>query len=509
LRAAIVVLAALLVSVIRTGSLSSASTFIRIQGPRLALTHVDVLDGTGAPVKVDQTVVIDNGRIASVRPASEATAPSDGQVLDLSGHTVFPGLVGMHDHLFYASERGRRYVSVPQAFARLYLAAGVTSIRTAGTIDLEQDIAIKQNIDAGREAGPKIHLSSPYVTTPPDNASLERAIEAMANAGVTTVKAYTDLGRAQLEAAIGAAHRRGLKVTGHLCAVGFREAAAMGIDNLEHGIIVDSEFHPGRLADVCPDWGQTVSQLATMNVDSFPIRETMRRLVLHGVAVTSTLAVFETLTARTAFFDRRIEPLLHSSARIDYVSEIERRESKPAAYEAWNRAFRLEMSFERRFVEAGGLLMAGADPTGWGGVIAGLADQRNVELLVEAGFSPEQAIQIASANGAIFLGESDRIGTVERGKQADLVVVRGHPALRIADIRNVAIVFKDGVGYDPAALTLSVQGGTPTSREPSLIDYRSWPPWIAVAIGPVIVLLFAAGRFAVALWRRPRQSRRV
>jgi imidazolonepropionase-like amidohydrolase len=112
-------------------------------------------------------------------------------------------------------------------------------------------------------------------------------------------------------------------------------------------------------------------------------------------------------------------------------------------------------------VQAGGLLMMGADPTGNGGAMAGFADQRNIELLVEGGFTPVDAIRIATENGAKFLGELDRIGTVAEGKQADLVVIDGNPAARIADIRKIAIVFRDGAGYDPAKLLESVRGAVP------------------------------------------------
>lgn len=116
------------------------------------------------------------------------------------------------------------------------------------------------------------------------------------------------------------------------------------------------------------------------------------------------------------------------------------------------------MQFERSFVKAGGLLIAGADPTGNGGNLAGFGDQREVELLVEAGFSPLEAIHIATANGAKYLGESDRIGSLAPGKQADLVVIKGDPSTRIADIENVEVVFKAGIGYDSAKLIESVRG---------------------------------------------------
>ena len=115
-------------------------------------------------------------------------------------------------------------------------------------------------------------------------------------------------------------------------------------------------------------------------------------------------------------------------------------------------AFQKEMEFERAFAKAGGLLLAGLDPTGMGGIVAGFGDQREVELLVEAGFTPLEAIHIATANGAQFLGELDRIGTIAPGKQADLVVIKGNPSKQIEDIENVETVFKDGIGYDSAKL---------------------------------------------------------
>jgi hypothetical protein len=120
--------------------------------------------------------------------------------------------------------------------------------------------------------------------------------------------------------------------------------------------------------------------------------------------------------------------------------------------------FPKEMEFERAFVKAGGHLMAGLDPTGIGGIIAGFGDQRELELLVETGFTPLEAIKIATLNGAQFLGEADHIGSLATGKQADIVLVKGDPSTKIADIENVEIVFKDGVGFDSNKLIESVKG---------------------------------------------------
>ena len=475
----------------------NGSDFIRVRADRIAVTHVTVVDGTGSPAKADQTVLIERDRIAAIGPTATLAAPAGSEVLDGRGSTVIPGLVGMHDHLFYATDAGLRQVSLARSFARLYLAAGVTTIRTAGTIDLEKDIEIKRQIDAGVEVGPKIHLSSPYIGAARDLQTLIQRVETAADAGVTSLKVYMNIRRHELGAAIAWAHSRGLKITGHLCAVGFRDAAALGIDNLEHGLIVDTEFYSRKVSDRCPDSTATVRELAAMSIDDPAIQETIGQLVNRRVAVTSTLAVFETVTGRAGSVDARMAPLLSPRARLGY--EIGAwLTSVPGFSEVWERALGLEMAFERRFVAAGGLLMAGADPTGGGGVLAGLADHRNVELLVESGFSPERAIQIATANGATFLDESARIGTLAPGKQADMVLIRGNLVSDIRNIRNVEIVFKDGVGLDAARLMQAEHGH---------IGASSWKILVALGMGPILVLLLVARRRAVR--RRPPKPRPV
>jgi hypothetical protein len=146
-------------------------------------------------------------------------------------------------------------------------------------------------------------------------------------------------------------------------------------------------------------------------------------------------------------------------ARMEYLAVRARiAENAEAEHGFGNKMFEKEMQFERAFVKAGGLLLAGEDPTGNGGSLPGFGDQRELELLVEAGFTPVEAIHIYSANGASWLGESDRIGTLAPGKQADLVVIRGDPAARISDIEKVTTVFKAGIGYDSAKVIESVRG---------------------------------------------------
>ncbi len=433
--------------------------FISTDAPTIVLRHVRVVDGTGAPPREDQTLVIANGKISST------PAPAGAHLLELPGHTVIPGIVGMHEHLFYPSGGGIPiYNEQAFSFPRLYLASGVTTARTAGSLEPYTDLNVKRMIDAGRMPGPKFRITGPYLEGPgaftaqmhelADAADAARTVEYWTAEGVTSFKAYMNITRAQLKAALDAAHKRGIKVTGHLCSIGFGEAAALGIDNLEHGLLVDTEFHPGKQPDVCPPQAATRAEFARLDIASAPVRDMIADLVKHNVAITSTLAVFEALDAKRAPLDRHF-----FDALIPDAAEAYRRAQLTA--DSFLPLLRKELEFERAFVKAGGLLISGADPTGNGGALAGFADLRNIELLVEGGFTPVEAIRIATANGAKFFGEQDRIGTIAPGKQADLVVIEGNPAARIADIRKVKLVFKDGVAYDPAKLLESVKGSVP------------------------------------------------
>jgi len=471
---------------------SGVDRFVRTRSPIIAMTHVRVIDGTGRPGKDDQTLIIQDGRISGLSDGSDARIPVGADILYLPGRTVIPGLVGMHEHLFYQIESpssGTAMIPAQAAFAKLYLANGVTTIRTAGTVDFAGDLRIKRLIDHGSEPGPKIHVTGPYLNAragAQDPEGITREVAAQAEQGATSMKAYTTLRSSELRAAITAAHERGLRITGHLCAVGYREAASLGIDNLEHGLVMDTEFYSGKQPDVCPNQGAVLGELLGMDVTDAAIQETIRELVRHGVRVTSTLAVLESYTARDSISDPRLPILLASRIRSAFNAAHDAWSKRDSAEpRAWARILRIEMQFERRFVAAGGHLMAGADPTGWGGTMAGFADVRGLELLVEAGLTPEQAIKVSTANGADFLRESETIGSIESGKQADLIVIRGNPSANISDVQNVELVFKDGVGYDPAAL-IGATAGTVGQYDPGRL--LRWPPFTMI-LGAVLLLL--------------------
>jgi len=447
--------------------------FVKVDAPAVALTHVRVIDGTGAAAREDQTVVISKGKIESVSNAASANVPKDAKVLDLHGYSVIPGLVGMHDHMFYPMGNGI-FSEMAFSFPRLYLAGGVTTIRTTGSIEPYTDLELKKQIDKGETPGPKIQVTGPYLEgagswalqmhqlSGPDDAT--KTVNFWLDQGVDNFKAYMFITPAELSAAVNAAHQRGAKVTGHLCSIGFREAASIGIDDLEHGLLVDTEFFPWKKPGECPE-KLDYAFISKLDVESGPLHDMILDLVQHHVAVTSTLPVFEMGVPGRPTIQQRILNALSPDARSSVLNNKVRasdasviRQRYQADSSPWPAAFKKEMEFEHAFAQAGGLLLAGLDPTGMGGVIAGFGDQREVELLVEAGFTPVEAIHIATANGAQFLGELDRVGTIAPGKQADLVVIKGDPSKQIDDIENVETVFKDGIGYDSAKLIESVRG---------------------------------------------------
>jgi imidazolonepropionase-like amidohydrolase len=445
--------------------------FIRVNSKIVVLKNVRIIDGTGAAPLEDQAITIIGDKIGSIGPAASCATPAGAEVLDLKGYTVMPGLVGMHNHLFFPQGGSPPiYSDMAISFPRLYLALGVTTIRTTGSVTPYTDLEVKRLIDAGKMLGPRMFITAPYLEgkgsfTPvmhelSDVDDARRMVNFWADQGATSFKAYMNITRDELRAAVEEAHKRKLKVTGHLCSVTYKEAAEIGIDNLEHGLLASTDFVADKKPDVCPAGG-TASLLA-LDVNSPAAQETIKKLVDKKVALTSTLPVFEAsapitqsgIGAASALHNQRMLNTMSPDARVRYLANRARIPGKsPTA-----QLVRKSMGFERAFAKAGGLLIAGLDPTGNGGVVAGFGDLREVELLVEAGFTPLEAIRIASLNGAIFLGEDSRIGSVASGKFADLMVIKGNPNANIADIENVQIVFKNGVGYDTEKLIQSVQG---------------------------------------------------
>jgi imidazolonepropionase-like amidohydrolase len=455
---------------------SQTSKFIRENSPVIALTHVELIDGTGAAPQQDQTIVIDHGKIAAVGSSASTIAPAGAKVIDAKAKTVIPGLVGMHEHLFYlaANDGEPIFIEQPFSFPQLYLASGVTTARTTGSIEPYTDLQVKARVDSGQLPGPDLYLTTPYLEGAPSAFlqlhPLKDADEARTfvgywhSVGFTSVKAYVDVKPDELRAGIEQAHKLGMKVTGHLCSVGYLEAAEMGIDDLEHGPYgaPDGELYSKKKPGVCLDdfsgyFGMLEEIIKNIDPDGPELRKTIDVLVANHVAVTSTLAVLE------------------GGSRPPMNSGIMKKSHELMSPQSWSKVMTLranmveldpldrtwlqkEMKFERNFVAAGGMLLSGCDPTGTGQTLAGLGDQRQLELLVEAGFTPTEAIHIATQNGATFLGIVDRVGSTAAGKQADLVLLDGDLIKEISVIEKPEIVFKNGIGYDSNAIYESLRG---------------------------------------------------
>ena len=452
--------------------------YIHLPAGQLAIQHLRIIDGTGGAPIEDATLLIDGAKIGAILPSGSAV-PAGFKTLDGTGETALPGLVGMHNHLYYLQRpnldptgRFEQPIIIPQmtfSAPRLYLANGVTTMRTTGSVETYTDLALKREIDAGHLVGPHIDVTGPYlegagaffiqnhVISDPEDARKEVAF--WADQGVNSFKAYMNISRAELGAAIKEAHKHGLKLTGHLCSVTYPEAVALGIDNLEHGFFVNTQLDPGKQPDKCSDGTGTPTLLA-MKPGSPDANALIKLLVDHHVAVTSTLPVFAQSVPLHEPLQPRQMDVMTPQAKEAYLFSRNLTASRAGTQRAkdFDQAYKNDLGLERQFVASGGLLIAGPDPTGNGGTIPGFADQRELELLVEAGFSPVEAIKIGTLNGATYLGLADRIGTIAAGKNADLFIVKGNPAANINDVENVIVVFKDGVGYDSAKLLQSVKG---------------------------------------------------
>jgi enamidase len=436
--------------------------YVSVDAPLTALTHARVIDGTGAPPREDQTLIIRDGVITAIGNSASTAVSENAHTIDLTGKSVIPGLVMVHEHLYYPNGPGV-YGQLGESFSRLYLSGGVTTMRTGGNVNGFMDLNMMRLVEAGQKPGPAIDATAPYLNGPntfiqmrtlkgPEDA--RRQVQYWTDEGATSLKTYMQITRGELAAAINEAHRRGIKVTGHLCSVTYAEAANLGIDNLEHGFFAATDFVADKKPDQCPGQGVGQKTIASLDENGTPFRNLVKLLIEKNVAITSTLTVFETFTPGRPKPPglEVLTPQLREQFEQNYARTAQNKES------IYTTLFPKGMALERAFAKAGGLLIAGTDPTGGGGVIPGFANQRQVELLVDAGFTPLEAIHISTLNGAKYLGRDKTVGSIAVNKQADLVVINGNPAANIGDIRKVETVFKRGVGYDPAKLIASVQG---------------------------------------------------
>ena len=274
--------------------------FVIISDDEFIIENVRLIDGTGALTKERMSIIVRNGRIISVDRTKNNDSKFISKVINGEGYTLIPGLVMLHEHMFYPSGQ-RRFNTNQVSFPPLYLAGGATTIRTGGSVDTYTDLAISREISAGNIPGPDMDVTAPYleglgafiyampiISTPRE---ARNHVKFWANLGATSFKAYNLIDRRTLKAAIKAAHQRGLKVTGHLCSITYREAADMGIDNIEHGFFASTDWVKDKKQDECPRGEDT--RILDIDLNSSEFTDLVSHLISRDVAITSTLAVLE------------------------------------------------------------------------------------------------------------------------------------------------------------------------------------------------------------------------
>ena len=443
--------------------------YIVHDAPTIRIDDVRVVDGTGAPTKTGQSILMRDGKIVRIGPVESVAKETADVVIDGKGRTVMPGLVMMHEHLLFPDPLADApsYMSEPLASPKAYLAWGATTIRTAGTFNGSDDLRVAQMIREGQFAGPDINVTAPFLegdgsfayqmVPVADPARARQIVNFWADAGATSFKIYMNISRDVLAAAIDEAHKRGLQVTGHLCSVTFHEAAAAGIDNLEHGVVVATDFVTDKKADRCPPGGAAGDALLALKPDGSEMTELIQTLVRSKVAVTSTLAVFAAgvvnwFPAADDLAMLNEQSQLWAWQRMTAISRAPERRERGA------RLLQAEMQFEKAFVAAGGTLLIGTDPTGWGGTLPGPGNHAALKLLVEAGFTPLEVIGIATLAGARFQHIDDRVGSLAAGKQADLLLVDGKPDEDIAQLNRIDLVFRNGIAFNPKRMKEDLRG---------------------------------------------------
>ena len=440
-------------------------TFITVDTTTVTITNVTIIDGTGGAIKHNQTLIIQDDRIQQIGDVSSITIPSNALVIEGSGKTIIPGLVMLHEHLFYPNFFENWY-SVKQmtfSFPRLYLAGGVTTIRTTGSIQPQSDLNIKKWINEGKMTGPKMDVTSPFIDREgmdiPSLGSVKssedvfKEVNFWADKGITSFKLYNNITKEDMKVCVTEAHKRGLKVTGHLCSVTYEETSNLGIDNLEHGFMASTDFVTNKEENICDPF-EARKALTNEPVDSPKINALIDLLIKNGTTITTTPNVFEPFTNRELIpggGEDAVTPEVLKDVKNIYDRLVDNDSLIKLRYDK-------NLIWVKRFYDKGGKLVAGTDPTGAGRTVAGYANQRTVEILIEAGFTVAEAIKICTLNGATYLEQQNTIGTIEIGKIADFILINGDLEANIKNIRNMETVFKDDVGFDSQKLFESVKG---------------------------------------------------
>ena len=418
----------------------------RPEGP-LALVGAAVFDPRTGEVLPGRTVVVEGERIAAVGPDGEVAVPEGATRIDASGKTVLPGLWDMHTHL-------------SDVDGLLQLAAGVTSVRDLAN-DVDQVTALREAWDSGEALGPRVilggFLDGPGPFAGPSKALVSTEEEALSwieryhELGYEQIKVYSSLDPALLPAIAKAAHERGMRLSGHVPqGLTAAEAVALGFDELQHVNFLFLNFWGDEAIDTRTParFTEVAARAAGVDLASEEVARFVKLLAERQIEVDPTVAVFEEMFLGRPGQDspsyRAVADRLPPKARRDHLGGgLQPPEGMEGTYrESYRRMVEMVGVLHR----AGVPLLAGTDD------LAGFTLHRELELYAEAGIPAPEVLRIATLAAAEVTGRADRLGTVEPGKLADLIVVAGNPAEDISDIRNVELTIKGGTLYKAAEL---------------------------------------------------------
>ena len=411
----------------------------------IALVGGTLIDGTGSSPVPDSVVVIEKGRITAVGPRGKVKIPHDATKVDARGKTVLPGLWDMHAH-FEQVEWGP-----------IYLAAGATTVRDCGN-EFEFITAVRDAIQNGKGLGPRLLLAGVVDGSSSFTIGVERVdtpeqakmwVDRYHDAGFQQMKIYSSVKIEELKAVAAEAHRLGMSVTGHVPeGITTFEAVEAGQDQINHiqyivTMMVPPPLEGSKRAD-------RLKSIADLDLDSPPAQKALAFLVEHGTVVDPTLAIFEFETASTAKPPASFEPGVDKIA--PELAPIFKDVGPPSPLaDVQEKMFAKLVAVTGALHKAGVPVVAGTDQ-----MIPGHSLHREMELYVQAGFTPMEAIQAATIVPARVMGLDKEVGTVEPGKRADIILVDGNPLESIRNIRNVKYVIAGGKMYDCAELWRSV-----------------------------------------------------
>ena len=415
----------------------------------IALVGGTVITGDGGAPLADAVVLIKNNRIVEVGSRTETEVPKQATVVDATGKFILPGLIDIHVHYHHW-------------MGELFLVHGVTTIKDMGN-DVEWISRICADIEQGKVRGPRIfYVGNALDATPPameHHVGLEsfemarRAVRLLHSRGASAIKVREKITPELLQVIIEEAHDLGIPVTGHLMRTDAREAALAGIDGLEHGTgIVQAIANRPRQSNAGENAVQTFINdfKAYSHVESTKISELTEFLAKHRVALIPTLADLSRLLLEHGDDFANVDSEYANNPSLTYVPEVVRnmwatasffRASYSNGLEQANAGYKKQQKLLLQHYRAGGKVLAGTDTFF---SVPGLTLQRELIVLVEAGFSPLEAITMATGDSAEFLGRGRELGTVAPGKLADVVILGANPLEDIHNIRSVELVIKDG-----------------------------------------------------------------